>query len=243
MFKKIALILVLFTCISFAQKDKDHDPFIYSGSKAVLFSFSGLSNLGANNFDGGAGFKFFLTSPMALRIGVQVGLTGSTVPANPSTGQTGMDGTTSQTSFGVEAALEYHLTTSRVSPYFGGGIGFGTSSNELKSREVGTGTLNQVTVKDYNGTLPVTGLNLPSDGITYKAGTSFNVFALMGIEYFIVDAVSLSGEYRLGYSMLSPSDQVESSSAPGSTSQTTKGVSSHNFNLNSTGVLTLAVYF
>jgi hypothetical protein len=241
MFKKIALILVLFTCISFAQKD--HDPFMYSGSKAVLFSFSGLSNLGANNFDGGAGFKFYLTSPMALRIGVQVGLTGSTVPANPSTGQTGMDGTTSQTSFGVEAALEYHLTTSRVSPYFGGGVGFGTSSNELKSMEVGTGTLTQITVKDYNGNLPVLGLGLPSDGITYKAGTSFNVFALMGIEYFIVDAVSLSGEYRLGYTTLSPSDQVVSSSAPGSTSQTTKGTSSHSFNLNSIGVLTLAVYF
>ena len=216
---------------------------MYSGSKAVLFSFSGLSNLGADNFDGGAGFKFYLTSPIALRIGVQVGLTGSTVPANPGTGQTGMDGTTSQTSFGVEAAIEYHLTTSRVSPYFGGGIGFGTSSNELKSMEVGTGTLTQRTVKDFNGTLPVVGLNLPFDDIIYKAGTSLSVFALMGIEYFIVDAVSLSGEYRLGYTNLSPSDQVVTSSTPGSTSVTTKGRSSHSFNLNSTGVLTLAVYF
>ena len=233
MFKKIALILVLFTCISFAQKD--HDPFMYSGSKAVLFSFSGLSNLGANNFDGGAGIKFFLTSPMALRVGVQVGLSGSTIPANPTTGQTGIDGSTSQTTFGVEAALEYHLTTSRVSPYFGGGVGVGIASNELKSVEVGTGTLVQTTVKDLNGTAP--------DGNFYKAGTSFNVFALMGIEYFVVDAVSLSGEYRLGYTMLSPSDEVRSSSAPGSTSVTTKGTSSHNFNLNSTGVLTLAVYF
>ena len=216
---------------------------MYSGSKAVLFSFSGLSNLGADNFDGGAGFKFYLTSPIALRIGVQVGLIGSSVPANPGTGQTGMDGTTSQTSFGVEAAIEYHLTTSRVSPYFGGGIGFGTSSNELKSMEVGTGTLTQRTVKDFNGTLPVTGLNLPFDDIIYKAGTSLSVFALMGIEYFIVDAVSLSGEYRLGYTNLSPSDQVVTSSTPGSTSVTTKGRSSHSFNLNSTGVLTLAVYF
>src|ERR1035437_515925 len=210
MFKKIALILVLFTCISFAQKDKDHDPFMYSGSKAVLFSFSGLSNLGANNFDGGAGIKFFLTSPMALRFGVQVGMSGSTIPANPTTGQTGMDRSTSQTSFGVEAALEFHLTTNRVSPYFGGGIGFGIASNELKSVEVGTGTLYQGTIKDLNGVGP--------NGNTYQAGTMLNIFVLMGVEYFIVDAVSLSGEYRLGYSMLSPSDEVRSSSAPGSTS-------------------------
>ena len=108
MFKKFALILALFAFTSFAQQDKDHDPFMYSGSKAVLFSFSGLSNLGANNFDGGAGIKFFLTPPMALRFGVQVGLSGSTIPANPSTGETGIDGSTSQTTFGIEAALEYH---------------------------------------------------------------------------------------------------------------------------------------
>ena len=60
MFKKIALILALFVCTSFAQKD---GPFIGAGSKAVLFNFSGLANLGANNFDGGAGFKFFLPHP------------------------------------------------------------------------------------------------------------------------------------------------------------------------------------
>ena len=55
--------------------------------------------------------------------------------------------------------------------------------------------------------------------------------------------VSLSGEYRLGYSMLSPNDEVRSSSAPASVLVTTKGTSSHNFNLNSSGILTLAVYF
>ena len=79
MFKKIALILALFVCTSFAQKD---GPFIAAGSKAVLFSFSGLSNLGANNFDGGAGMKFFITSPMALRFGVMVNVAGTTTPAN-----------------------------------------------------------------------------------------------------------------------------------------------------------------
>ena len=226
MFKKIALILVLFTCISFAQKDKDHDPFMYSGSKAVLFSFSGLSNLGANNFDGGAGIKFFLTPPMALRFGLQVNVSGTTTPANPVAPEAGIDGSTSSTSFGAEAALEYHLTTTRLTPYFGGGIGFMTTSNETKPSVTGTGTLYQVTIKDNAG-----------------AGFTFNVFALMGVEYFIVDQVSLAAEYRLGYSILSPSDMVVSSSNPAVTSRTTKGTSTHSLYLNSTGVLTLAVYF
>jgi len=119
MFKKIALILTLFVCTSFAQKD---NPFITPGSKAVLFSFSGLSFLGADNFDGGTGMKFFFNSPMALRVGVLVNTSGTTIPANPGVGESGIDGSTSQTTFGAETALEFHLTTSRVSPYFGGGI-------------------------------------------------------------------------------------------------------------------------
>jgi opacity protein-like surface antigen len=228
MFKKIALILVLFTCISFAQKD--HDPFMYSGSKAVLFSFSGLSSLGANNFDGGAGMKFFVTQPMALRFGVQVGMSGTTTPA-PTTAAlpVGIDGTTSNTSFGVEAALEYHLTTSRLTPYLGGGVGFMMSSNERKP---------------YAGPAPAGTVLYQED---YKnesgAGTSLNFFALMGVEYFVVDAISLSAEYRLGYNILTPKDEEYTPAVASPVTVTTKGTSSHSLYLNSTGVLTLAVYF
>jgi hypothetical protein len=222
-FKKIALILALFVCTSFAQKE---NPFITTGSKAVLFSFSGLSNLGANNFDGGAGIKFFFNSPMALRVGVQVNASGTTTPANPGSGERGIDGSTSSTSFGVDAALEYHLTTSRLTPYFGGDIGFMTTSNESKPFVTGTGTLYQTTIKNSAG-----------------AGITLNFFALMGVEYFIVNEISLAAEYRLGYSLLSPSDMEVSSSNPNFTSVTAKGISSHSLYLNSAGFLTLAVYF
>jgi opacity protein-like surface antigen len=228
MFKKIALILVLFTCISFAQKD--HDPFMYSGSKAVLFSFSGLSNLGANNFDGGAGIKFFLTSPMALRFGVMVNVAGTTTPA-PTTpaNPVGIDGTTSNTSFGVEAALEYHLTTSRLSPYMGGGVGFSMSTNERKP---------------YAGPA-LAGTVLYQEDYKNEAGaaTTLNFFALMGVEYFIVDAISLSAEYRLGYNISTPKDEEYTPAVANPTTVTRKGTSSHSLYLNSVGVLTLAVYF
>lgn len=227
MFKKIALILALFACVSFAQKD---NPFIYSGSKAVLFSFSGLSNLGANDFDGGAGMKFFVTSPMALRFGVQVGISGTTTPANPDANEIGVDGSTSSTSFGLEAALEYHLTSTRLTPYLGGGAGFTMTTNESKPAETGPANqpLYQTTTKNR---------------LNSGAGTSFNVFALMGVEYFIVNEISLAAEYRLGYSILSPKDEEVSSNRPGSVTVTSKGVSSHDLFLNSAGFLTLAVYF
>jgi opacity protein-like surface antigen len=225
MFKKITLIIALFVCTSFAQEVHS---FVGYGSKAVLFSFSGLSNLGANNFDGGAGMKYFLTSQMALRGGIQVNVSGTTTPANPTAGEVGIDGTTSSTMFGIEAALEYHLTTSRVTPYFGGGIGFATQSTDSKPVVTGPAPVYQTEIKNASGS---------------GAGTSVNFFALMGVEYFIVNEVSLSAEYRLGYNLLSPSDEEISSSRPGSVTVTTKGTSNHSLYLSSAGFLTLAVYF
>jgi opacity protein-like surface antigen len=116
-----------------------------------------------------------------------------------------------------------------VSPYFGGGIGFSMSTNERKPRvgpaPAGT-TLYQETFKNESG-----------------AGTSINFFALMGVEYFIVDAVSLAAEYRLGYSILTPKDEEYTPAVATPVTITTKGTSSHSLYLNSTGVLTLAVYF
>ena len=224
MFKKIALILALFVCTSIAQKDS---PFIGAGSKAVLFSFSGLNTLGANNYESGAGLKFFLTPPMALRVGVQVGMSGTTTPANTTAANpVGIDGTTSATTIGVNAAAEFHLNTNRLTPYFGGGIGFSMSSNEVKPSAgpapAGT-TLYQTTTK--------------------TGGTSLDFFALMGVEYFVVDALSLSAEYRLGYTLYSPKDTEVSSTDPAVKTVTTKGTSSHSLYLNSAGFLTLAVYF
>ena len=96
--------------------------------------------------------------------------------------------------------------------------------------------------------LPATG-NAPLYQLTTKnrigssAGTMVNFFALMGVEYFIVNAISLSAEYRLGYNLLSPSDEEISSNAPGFVTETTKGTSTHDLYLNSPGFLTLAIYF
>jgi opacity protein-like surface antigen len=161
---------------------------------------------------------------MAIRVGVQANVSGTTTPANPVAPLVGIDGSTSSTTIGVEGALEVHLTTTRLSPYLGGGVGFSLNSNESKP------VVPPQAAPAYQTT-------------TKSGGTSINFFVMMGAEYFIVDQISLAAEYRLGYSMFSPKDTEISSTNPAVTTVTTKGTSNHNLSLNSTGLLTLAVYF
>lgn len=222
MAKKVVLFLLLAT-ISFAQESS-----IYPGAKSVLFTFGGLSNIVAGNYDGGAGFKYFPNSNMGLRFGVSFSHDGQTIPANPDPGENGIDGSASTTAFGVSAALEYHLTANRISPYVGGGVGFGMRSTEEKDAVSGTGLLFQNTLKNKLGT---------------NSGTSFSVFALFGAEYFVTKEISFGAEYRLGYTILSESDQEFSSSNPNIKSVTTPGGSENTLKLESTGALTLAIYF
>ena len=51
-------------------------PTLGPGTTAVLFTFDGLNFLRADSFDGGAGFKYFLSEENALRVGlVSIGAT------------------------------------------------------------------------------------------------------------------------------------------------------------------------
>ena len=65
---------------------------IGQGSKAILFTFNGLSALGAGSYNGGIGGKFFLSPALALRAGLQFANSSTTIPANPQAGQVGTDG-------------------------------------------------------------------------------------------------------------------------------------------------------
>ncbi len=221
MFKKFLFgLLVLATVQTFSQ-----ETFVAAGSKSVLFSFSGLSDLGAGDFAGGAGVKYFLNSQSALRVGLQLTQASTTTPANPPTGGVGADGSSSKFGFGLSAALEYHLSAKRVSPYLGGGISFSTSSDENKGLFSGPSgsPIVQTTTKNASG------------------NTTFSIFGLFGAEYFIADAVSLAAEYQLGYGMTSAKDKEVST--PGYPTVTTKGESKGSISLNSAGTLTLAIYF
>jgi opacity protein-like surface antigen len=216
--KKVAIlftILIIVGSISFGQ---DIAPGPSAGSKGMLFSFSGLANLGAGKYEGGFGAKLYLSDYMAVRGMVQFALSSTKTPAGSGVGQA--DGSTSDNTFGLGGAIELHLTKSRISPYFGGGIIFSTRSTESKAP--GT-ALYQTTYKNTNGS------------------TSIGIGALLGIEYYVTNGVSLSAEYQLGF--ISTSEKDEEISTPNTPKVTNKGGSSSSIGISNSGLLTLAIYF
>lgn len=202
-------------------------PNLVKGSKSMLFSFNGLSNLGAGNFEGGVGVKYYYKAGLAFRASLQFSTLSEDIPANPPAGVQGIDGERSGSSFGVSAAAELHRGTGRVSAYFGGGLGFSKTSTESKSAVIGTAS--QTIVK-----------NRQAGELGFLGGSSFNLFALAGVEFFIFKEVSLAAEYRLGFLKLSRADQETTS---GNQTSTIKVGDRSGFGIDNAGVLTLAVYF
>ena len=213
----LCTMIPLSTCLA-----EEIAPSIGLHSKAMLFSFSGLSVLGAGAFEGGFGGKYYLMENIAIRGSLQF------LTASASTPGTITDGDTSATRFGLSAAAEYHLLKTRVSPYVGGGLSFSTTSTSDKNA-VNTAGGTQTTTKNKIGGESI-------GGKTYLGGTGFGINGLAGVEFFIAKEVSLSAEYQLGYSLLSEADQVAGT-------VTTKAGSINTFGITATGLLTLAFYF
>jgi len=115
--KKILLVALAILVIGSVSYGQDVVPNLTAGSKALVFTFGGLSNLAANNFSGGFGAKYYLSSSMAVRGVLQFSSAATTTPANPGAGQVGVDGETSNTTIGVGGAVELHMGSGRVSPY------------------------------------------------------------------------------------------------------------------------------
>lgn len=226
----IAGALVLTSSICYGQ---DVTPDLKTGSKALLFSFGGLSVITAGNFDGGAGFKYYISPTMAVRGGVQLANGTNTIAANPVAPQTGTDGHQSATRGGISAALERHMGSGRVSPYIGGGVMFAVTSTESKNVVVGNPPPAQTTTKNN-----ANGENI--NGTSYFGGHSAGVFGLMGFEFFLKKEISFSGEYNIGYTSTSRKNEQVTA---GAVTVTTKVGSSSTFNIASRGLLTLSVYF
>jgi opacity protein-like surface antigen len=201
----------------------------------MLFSFSGLATLGASEFDGGIGAKYYLLDQLALRIGLPFAYANQSIPANAPAGSTGTDGSTSAVRFGLSAAAEYHLLKTRVSPYVGGGLGFTNTSTKSKTAVVAP--LTQSTTDNR-----AAGETIGGNG--FAAGTAFDVGGIAGVEFFIVKELSLSAEYQLGYLMNARSDQkVTTVVGTTTTTTTTQEGTLSQFGISAAGVLTLSVYF
>jgi hypothetical protein len=211
------LCVVVAASMSFAQ---DVSPEIKTGSKAILFSFSGLDALGAGAYNAGIGGKYYLMSPIAVRASLAFSTASQDDP-------TGAFGSSSGMMFGISAGGEYHLSFNRVSPYVGGEIGFSTVSTKIIDSAVAA----KVTAKNTAAALG------------YTPGKSLTIGGLGGVEFFITKEISLGAEYTLGWSI--PLGYEAKTISEGATKvETTDDVPGiSEFGIYNTGALTLAVYF
>ncbi len=98
-----------------------------AGTNNLVFEFDGLSNLGASTYMGGIGVRHYLRDDLAVRPGVQIGV--STAKDK----NTSPEAKTTATNFGVNVAIEKHMKGApSVSPYAGlqAGFAYGKIKNE-----------------------------------------------------------------------------------------------------------------
>jgi hypothetical protein len=218
----IALVASL-TLLAPAAWSEDVTPEINGGSKAALFTFSGLATLGANAFNGGIGGKYYLMDMLALRGSLLFAFADQGILA-PAAG--GTAGDMNAFTIGLSVGGEYHLLKTRVSPYVGATLGFTSTSTSQKDAVANGGPA----ATTYENTVIL--------GVT--PGFNFNIAALGGVEFFIIKELSLSAEYRLGYSVTAPYDAKTTTAG---NTQTVKSPVTSAIGIYSVGAFTLAFYF
>jgi opacity protein-like surface antigen len=176
-----------------------------AGTKAMVFRFSGLSNLGLSGYSGmtfagnpdvpanvGVGMRYYINDGLAVRPGLDVGMASSSEKGLG--GNT--DDKTSGSVIGLSVAIEKHLPgPTNVSPYMGAGAGFGmarATSEPSRPQQPATGTMLKQTDK----------------------ATAFGVFGMLGFEWGFTESLTLGGEYRLGLNGSSGSSEREYQSSP-----------------------------
>jgi hypothetical protein len=233
---KKALALVVASSLVFGMAlAQDVQPVVKAGAKSINFTFGGLGTfgLGAAGVKGGISGSYFLTQESAVRVGLQVSSNSTTTPWNDLTGNgtnPGSDGSTSTFAFGIGAdyLMYINASTPRVRPYLGAGVRLIMQSSDSKPA-VATSSPNGTLVETKNGT--------PGDGLT------FGLAGILGAEFFIYPAISISAEYQLNlFSATSSSDMVTSIKGAPSSVTTKQGSSTTILGFGSAGA-TLHIYF
>jgi len=199
------------------------------GDAAMLFSFSGLANLGANSYGGGFGYKKFIKDKMAVRALIDIYNYSGKVSWGPEyypEGYVGEDGKRKEFEIDLGLAAEMHRNTGKVDPYYGGGFGF--TLNRSKYIEPVAGPQGTAL------TAPETKNDLDGD-----ARTVFSVFGLLGLEYTVNSLITLAAEYRLGFNFVGEPDMTVKD--PSGIETSYSGSSYSYVSLGATA-LTLAVY-
>ena len=221
----IVLVLLLLGTVSFGQT---FNPPV-KGDKAMLFGFSGVGFLGVFEYQGGFGHKMYLSDKMALRTALMLNYKNDKFPYTEAPGLVGEDGYSRTFGFGTEVAIEIHKGGGKIDPYYGaGGSFFMTTTKEAPSRTGTAGTaIVQPTLKNELGG---------------DAGTNFGAFFLLGMEYYLTDNLSLSGEYHFGLDFTGAPTEVYDTGDGVTPVLENKGGGSTSFGITTSGLLTLAIY-
>ncbi len=199
-------ILAVIVVANIAFAGDDAMPKSKSGDKAVLFTLNGLSNLGAGNFQGGIGGKYYISDGNALRLGLGFGTNSTTTKYNGAPG-TGSDIKGSNTAFSFSPAFLHNLNTSGpVVAYIGAQVSFVSTSSTTENP--GFVTNNKV----------------------HDSGTIFGIAGIFGVEWFAWNNISLAAEYQLAYASGSGTHE----NTVGGTTTTTDAPSTSGFGIGST---------
>jgi len=218
--KTLSLILIFILLGSFSYSQEFNPP--VKGDKAMLFGFSGLGLLGVLEYQGGFGYKMFLSNSMAMRTALMFNYNNDKAPFPETPNSTGEDGYDRIMGFGAELAFEIHKTGGKIDPYSGiGGNFFRTSTERANPTPSG---ITATVFKNEIGS---------------GSGMNFGAFFLLGMEYYITDNLSLAGEYHFGFDYTAALNQEIDN---GTTVVETEGGSSMGFGIVSSGLLTLAIY-
>src|SRR5258708_28775275 len=107
----ILLMLAPFVLASCAMAGDEATPKVSKGDKAWLFTLNGLSNLGAGNYNGGVGAKYYISDGTALRLSLGFGTSNTTYKYTGPTDPTRADEKISGTVFSITPGIIANFTT------------------------------------------------------------------------------------------------------------------------------------
>lgn len=155
----------------------------------LRFTVQGLDYIGVGTVKGGVGLKAWLADNVAVRGSFGVGFSSFT---RKSTDEDYTDYKEKEREISFGAGPEFHpLAGNRVSPYIGVGINFSTSTTEEEP------SIHKTDPYPYETKLQ----KMSSSG--------FGGGILVGIEFFMGNHLSLSGEYELGLRRTTTKDKTE----------------------------------
>lgn len=211
--KKILVVAMLVLAVAVGAQD------LRTNNQAILFTFSGLSNLGVTNYNAGpaagVGAKIFnAAGTMAYRPCVVFGMS-STEDDPDIEDYVGEKESTS--TFGILVDVIKHVNKNNITPYYGAGVGF------VKQSE-----------SDESGHME------DDDPDETKSSTSgFSIRGILGVEWFVKKNISFSGEYRVSFTKGS---QENKSKMGGADDWNKSSTSQTNIGIGSSGLFTIAIY-